>query len=229
MMGNRKKGFHLVGYITGITVSLTGLFLLVYPENDLFSAPGSMNSGHEGLSCSACHLDAKGSLRQRLQANVQYLLGNRKAAVVLGNKEVGNSDCLACHDRPEDRHPVYRFLEPRYTEVRKNIQVQFCISCHREHTGKRVTQETGFCINCHEELSLRKDPLDIPHHTLINEKRWQSCLGCHDFHGNHIITEKKHLDEAWRESEIVDYFNGGSSPYPDNLHYQALKERPDEK
>jgi len=228
-MNNRKKRHHLVGYLVGISISLISLVTLLYPGNDLFSAPGSMNTGHETLSCNACHLDAKGSLRQRLQANVQYLLGKRNNPVVLGNKGVGNSDCLACHDRPEDRHPVYRFLEPRYAKVRKNIQAQFCITCHSEHTGKRVTQESGFCVNCHEELSLRKDPLDIPHVKLVKEKRWSSCLGCHDFHGNHIFKEKQRLSEAHTESEILVYLDGGISPYPDKRHYHALKVRSDEQ
>ncbi|HED15392.1 MAG TPA: hypothetical protein ENI64_01030 [Gammaproteobacteria bacterium] len=228
-MSNRKKRYHRVGYLTGIVVSLLGLAVLLYPENNLLSAPGSMNTGHETLSCNVCHLDAKGSLRQRLQANVQYLFGNRNNPVVLGHREVGNSDCLACHDRPEDRHPVYRFLEPRYAKVRREIQVQFCTSCHREHEGKRVTQKTGFCVNCHDELLMRKDPLDIPHVTLIKEKRWESCLGCHDFHGNHIFTETNHVKEAWAENEILTYFNGGKSPYSKKRHYQALKVRSDAK
>jgi len=85
-VNNRKKRYHLVGYLAGIVISLVGLAVLLYPENNLLSAPGSMNTGHETLSCNACHLDAKGGLRQRLQANVQYLLGNRNRPVVLGNK-----------------------------------------------------------------------------------------------------------------------------------------------
>jgi len=228
-MNNTKKRYHLVGYMVGLSISLLSLAILLYPENDLLSAPGSLNTGHEALSCEACHLDAKGSLRQRLQANIQYLIGSRSNPVVLGNKEVGNTDCLACHDRPEDRHPVYRFLEPRYAKVRQELRVQFCTGCHREHMGKRVTQKTGFCVNCHDELSMRKDPLDIPHVTLIKEKRWESCLGCHDFHGNHIFTEKNLVKEAWTENEILIYFDGGISPYPQERHYQALEVRSDAK
>ena len=35
--------------------------------------------------------------------------------------------------------PYFDFFEPRFAEAREKIQPQFCLSCHLEHSGKRVT------------------------------------------------------------------------------------------
>ena len=68
------------------------------------------------------------------------------------------------------------------------------MSCHREHQGVRVTlTEIGYCRHCHEETRLKRDPLDVSHEALIKAKEWDSCLGCHDFHGNHRMTVRKQL------------------------------------
>ena len=201
-----------------------GLYVLTF-NNDLhwLDSPGPINIGHEKLLCDECHQQAVGTLRQQLQANAQYLVGKRKSGAEIGHRKVANETCLHCHDRPKDRHPVYRFFEPRYAKARLEIQPQYCNSCHREHTGKRVTMEIGNCKVCHNKLKIKKDPLDISHQQLIKEKRWSTCLGCHDFHGNHKLKLSESLNVIYSEQKIKNYFNEAPSPYGKEKYYKAIK------
>ncbi len=184
-----------------------------------------MNTGHDKLACTTCHRDAPGSFRQQIQANLRYVFGRREASVSFGRLLVGNTDCMACHERPNDRHPVYRFLEPRFSQAREKLRPHQCVSCHAEHQGRRVTlAEIGYCVNCHKDTRLKKDPIDVSHADLIAGKQWDSCLGCHDFHGNHIMQVEKSVDKRTPTEKIRAYFDGGSSPYGTNLHYKAKQD-----
>jgi uncharacterized CHY-type Zn-finger protein len=209
----------------GLGSSLLALLLL--PANAHFSAPGRMNSGHETLTCDGCHRPAPGSVRQQLQANARFLLGLRARPVDFGERAVGNEDCLACHERPFDRHPVFRFREPRFAEARRAIAPHQCGSCHREHSGVRVSAPNGYCVNCHAELALRDDPLDVSHRELAERDSWNSCLGCHDYHGNHQLEPATALSGAASQQQLERYFKGGASPYPDKLRKRALQLRLD--
>lgn len=174
---------------------------------EYFLMPGPSNVGHENLKCEDCHQSAEGSFRQKIQANTLFLLGMRTNSVDFGRKDVSNENCMTCHDKPDDRHPVYRFFEPRFKEVRQTLKPQYCISCHLEHCGKRVTLIDGeFCQSCHQKLVLKHDPISIPHEQLIQDKQWQTCLGCHDFHGNHIMETPKNLDQIISQERILEYF-----------------------
>lgn len=219
-----RKPQHLA-YTAGIIISLLGLAVLLTPAYDKFHARGPMNSGHDTLNCISCHQVAPGSFRQQIQANLRYALGKRDRLADFGHQAVSNESCLGCHERPNDRHPVYRFLEPRFLKARANLSPQFCVSCHTEHKGQRVTHpEIGYCVNCHKLTKVRKDPLDVPHERLIALKRWESCLGCHDFHGNHKMKTKKSVEQIIPAKKIRAYFRGGKSPYGEDRHYKAKKE-----
>jgi hypothetical protein len=186
-----------------------------------------MNTGHTQLACVSCHRAAPGTLRQQLQANARFWLGLRSTPADFGKRPVENSDCVTCHERPFDRHPVTRFNEPRFASARKHIAPQNCQSCHREHSGVRVTASLGFCENCHAKLKLESDPLDVSHDTLIGQRRWESCLGCHDFHGNHVFTPPREVERVTAAVDLEYYFQGGSSPYPQRLRSQARSHRED--
>jgi Cytochrome c3 len=223
--GTTTRKPQYLAYSLGIIIGLLGLTVLLAPANDNFHAHGPMNSGHDTIKCEFCHQDAPGSLRQQIQANLRYAFGQRKRLADFGHQDVGNESCLGCHERPNDRHPVYRFLEPRFLKAREALRPQFCVSCHTEHKGQRVTRaEIGYCVNCHKKTKVRKDPLDVPHDRLIALKRWESCLGCHDFHGNHIMKTKKTVEQIIPAEKIRAYFQGGKSPYGDDRHYKAKKE-----
>lgn len=212
-------------YKLGIMIGLLGLAVLISPAYDKFHARGPMNVGHDSLRCESCHQDAPGTLRQQIQANLRYAFGFREHLADFGFQDVANENCLLCHERPNDRHPVYRFLEPRFLKARENLSPHLCVSCHTEHMGKRVTRtEIGYCVNCHKQTRLRKDPLDVPHDRLIVLERWETCLGCHDFHGNHIMKTTKTIEQIIPAEKIRAYFQGGESPYGDDRRYKAKKE-----
>lgn len=217
-----RKRFNL-GYIFGILLSLLVLFFLFSPSSEKYLVSGPMLAGHEKLKCFSCHKEQQGSLRQQLQANVQYLLSNRKDFVSVGLRSVKNSECLECHDRPNDRHPVYRFREPKYRKVRESIKANSCIACHAEHKSKRVSVEKTFCIHCHDELKLKNDPIDISHQILVKEKKWKTCLRCHDFHGNHDMKTVTKIEDSLSTIELDEYFNRGKNPYPGNIINKAKK------
>lgn len=218
-----------LGFIAGGLIASACLAVLLAPGQERWHAFGPMNVGHQELHCPSCHKPAPGSTRQQIQANVRYWLGLRATPADFGKQAVGNDICLRCHDRPDDRHPVFRFFEPRFAEARAKLQPQFCNSCHLEHSGVRVTQpRIDYCQVCHEETKLKKDPLDVPHTQLIAQKRWTTCLGCHDFHGNHPITSPKLLAQVIPPERIRDYFGDGASPYGKDKRHAAKKEAQNE-
>jgi len=215
-------------YLIGIGLGLGITVFTALPVGEWFHAKGPMNTGHGKLACVACHKNAPGSFRQQIQANLRRALGRREVTAPFGRLPVGNADCMACHERPNDRHPVYRFLEPRFSRVRDTLGPHKCVSCHAEHHGRRVTlAETGYCVNCHKDTRLKHDPIDVPHTDLIARKQWDTCLGCHDFHGNHIMQTEKKIEKRVRTEVIRVYFDGGPSPYGANLHYKAKRDRQD--
>ncbi|MGH6635919.1 MAG: cytochrome c3 family protein [Gammaproteobacteria bacterium] len=221
----KRRRRQMLGYAFGALVGAMCLLVLFLPGQEDFHVRGPMNTGHEGCECESCHKPAAGTLRQQLQANVRYLLGQRETLVPFGHEDVTTEICLKCHERPNDRHAVFRFFEPRFVKVRAALGPHLCTSCHREHAGQRVTvDDSGYCVNCHEETKLKKDPLDVSHEQLIAQDRWRTCLGCHDFHGNHVMKTATKLDQAFPPEKIRAYFQGGPSPYPEKRQYTAKKE-----
>lgn len=81
-----------------------------------------------------------------------------------------------------------------------------------------------YCQHCHEETQMKKDPLDISHETLVSTERWDTCLGCHDFHGNHVMEVPLRVHDATSPDLIQAYLRGGDSPYPAEKRYEARKE-----
>ncbi len=222
---NRVRQF--IGVSIGGAIGLIVLLLFIMPGKERLHVRGPMNKGHEDLECRDCHKPVDGTFRQQIQANVRYILGRRKAPVPLGHHDVNNQACLDCHDRPNDRHPVFRFLEPRFAEARKQIQPQFCVSCHLEHQGKLATIEPTFCVNCHQDMEVKRDPVTTPHEELAQQGRWETCLGCHDFHGNHQYELRTALEDVIPPQRIESYFDGSEdSPYPGRKTYLAKKEAP---
>lgn len=169
---------------------------LAYPMEVLAAKPGPITT--------SCDL--------QIIANLRYALGLRKRIAPFGHQTVSNENCLSRHERPNDRHLVYRFLEPRFLKARENLGPQQYVSCHTEHKKQRVTlSEIGYCVNCHKQTKLRKDPLDVPHDLLIALNHWESCLGCHDFHGNHIMKTSTTVEQIIPAEKIRAYFQGGLS------------------
>lgn len=221
MAFNPLRRRQLVGFSAGLSVIIVFVMVLAfYPKAENLNMIGPLNTGHEDLACIECHTPARGTLGQQIQTNLMFAMGKRKTKVEFGLENVDNNKCLACHDRPNDRHPVHRFEEPRFAEARKAINPTKCASCHTEHHGIRITIESAaFCANCHQDTEMNNDPLDISHKELIAQGNWNSCLQCHDFHGNHVMHVAEKMQDTISLSDIVNYFKGGASPYPDKKQY----------
>lgn len=218
----KPKTRRRIGFAAGAGAALAALAVLGSDAGAHLHAAGPMNTGHGALTCASCHVAAPGSVRQQLQAVVGHWLGTRASDVDVGFRDVDNRACVRCHERADDRHPVARFLEPRFEAQRAAIAPEQCVSCHAEHRGERVTRgDVGFCRNCHQELALAHDPLDVSHERLIEAGQWDTCLRCHDFHGNHDYAVPVRLGDAPTADLVRSYLHGGDSPYPGPVRVPA--------
>jgi bacterioferritin-associated ferredoxin len=190
------------------------VLLALVPPLERVRAKGPANTGHDDLACAECHLDAPGSVRQQLQANTRKLFGLRETWAPLVHAPVRNAACEHCHDREgEDRHPPFRFTESRFEDARAAIAPTSCTSCHQEHRGGRVTRDGDYCTHCHQEFELDADRVEPSHQQLADDERFDTCLQCHDFHGNHLYTLPETLDEGFELDAVQAYLEGGPSPY----------------
>lgn len=220
----RQRQF--IGIISGIILGSVLFFSLTRESNETYVSIGPMNSGHEGFSCNTCHSDAEGTLWQQIQSNMQYGIGLRKNSTDFGTIDVETKKCLACHDRDNDRHPTHRFLEPKFRKAVEKVNSADCNTCHSEHQGKRVTiKKTNYCMNCHEDLTVKNDPLDTSHTALIQAKAWDTCLQCHDFHGNHEYKVPSKMKDTIPRATLKIYFEGGKDPFSDKKKFVALSEK----
>ena len=209
----RRPSIRRLAYAAGIAMAFLPLLLLA-PALAEFVPNDAHNPGHADLACTECHREAPGTERQQLQAKAKHLLGLRTDDVDFGMRPVNNAACIGCHDNPDDRHPAHRFLEPRFEAARATLAPEQCVSCHREHTGTRLSQtNVAFCATCHSDMEIKDDPTRPTHDALIRDKRWDTCLTCHDFHGNHGYVPPKDLKAAIAPDAIAEYLRAGPSPY----------------
>ncbi len=225
MFKNPLRKRQYIGSLIGIVIGIIIYIILPQKSAEEYLSIGPANTGHEGLSCNTCHTPAKGTVLQQLQSNISYTFGQRKTSADFGTENVDNEKCLACHDRPNDRHPQYRFSEPKFKDAIAVIDATQCETCHQEHNGVRVAlPDANYCINCHSDLKVHKDPLDIPHETLISQGQWSTCLQCHDFHGNHVYLTPEKMKDTIPLSKIQKYLKGGKDPFSEEKKYMPLSE-----
>ena len=217
----------VIGAVKGGRAELVTIFLIVgalllglwwVPPAQGFKALGPMNTSHENLECGACHKDAPGTIRQQLSHNTRSLLGMHESLMVpVGFAPIDNKVCLECHNRPNDRHPTSRFLETKFAEQRATLGPHECNNCHGEHHGERVAMvEPGFCRNCHQDMEVNFDTATPSHAELIEDDAWETCLQCHDFHGNHMRDTPTNLAAGIAQETILKYLKGGPDPYGNN-------------
>jgi len=219
----RRRQFF--GGIVGLFLGAAIFFFFTLDSSEEYLSLGPMNNGHGDLSCVTCHADANGNLSQQIQSNLQHMVAMRSKGVDFGTQDVTVNNCLECHDRPNDRHPTYRFTEPRFKEAMSKINATTCITCHAEHNGQRVTiAKLDYCMNCHQDLEVENDPVDIPHTSLIANAQWSTCIQCHDFHGNHKYKVPTKLKDTIPLSVIQAYARGGEDPFGDDKKYIGLSE-----
>ena len=219
-----KTKIRLLAAIIAIPILGLAAVAISVPDYQFLIAHGPIQKGHENIDCSGCHIPAEGSTRQQVQAKVKHLVGLRETSVDFGLAAVTSETCLTCHERPNERHPIYRFNEPRFAEARAALGANSCLGCHTEHTDERSFVMATNCVHCHEDLELKNDPIDIAHVTLVADDQWETCLGCHDFHGNHAHEPQLIVAEAFDIEEIEAYLKSGPSPYGDTKLYKAKEE-----
>lgn len=220
-MAVSKSRLRNLAVLLALPVSAIGGLSLVTDNFTDIVAHGPIQQGHLEVDCSGCHTKGEGSVRQQLQANVKFALGMRATGVNFGYQPVTSDHCLACHERPNERHPIYRFNEPRFSQARQQIAVNSCVGCHSEHGDERVSINETFCSHCHDDLLLKNDPLDVSHADLVVDEAWGSCMGCHDFHGNHPHEPQTRIRDAFQVEVVRDYFKNGLDPFGGPKLYEA--------
>lgn len=216
-----KSQLRNVALVFALPVAAIGALSIATDNFSEIVAHGKIQQGHSEIDCSGCHTNGQGTIRQQLQANVSYAIGKRASNVNFGYQPVTSDQCLNCHERPNERHPIYRFNEPRFAEVRQKLNVNSCLGCHSEHEDARVSVSESVCSNCHDDLVLKNDPIDVSHSQLVEDKAWSSCLGCHDFHGNHLRDVQESVVDALNIDVIKLYFKNGTDPYGSSKSYKA--------
>jgi ferredoxin-NADP reductase/bacterioferritin-associated ferredoxin/nitrate reductase cytochrome c-type subunit len=207
------RSFRFKAYVAGAVLSIAPVFMLL-PALDALRPHGHPNVGHEQLKCVACHAESPASTRQTLQAKVKHALGLRQTGAVMGMQAVTSTTCVQCHANSDDRHPPNRFLEPRFEQARADTGAQNCVSCHREHSAVRVTAPSaGYCVSCHQDMKVKDDKTSPTHDFLVRNKRWETCLQCHDYHGNHKWNAPLRLQDGHALEVLDQYMRGGPSPF----------------
>ena len=204
-------------YVAGALLALLPLLLLLPALQDL-RPHGHPNVGHEQLKCVSCHVESSATARQTFQAKVKHAVGLRQTGAVMGMLPVTSATCIQCHANPDDTHATNRFLEPRFDQARADTGAQLCVSCHREHSGARVTVPTAnYCVSCHQDMKIKNDKTSPTHELLVQQKRWNTCLQCHDYHGNHRFNAPLRLKDATTLEVLNRYLKDGPSPFGDSV------------
>lgn len=221
----RRNRAEIVSFALVLGALFAGLWSI--PPGLGLKAKGPMNTSHESLQCEACHTPAKGSLRQQLGHNAQGFFGLHNAEMVpVGFQPVDNKACMDCHQRPDDLHPVSRFMEPNYAEQRAAFDAHECNGCHGEHQGKRVANVgIDLCKSCHSDMEVSYDKIKPSHAQLLEDEAWETCMSCHDFHGNHRTEMPTRLESGIPTEALLDYMDGGPDPYSSKKNHTAIDTR----
>ena len=174
MASNFSKIFQSKFAIFGVAVLLIIWFVVAFvvDERSIF-LPGETSVGHVLIeaSCSSCHE---------------------------GFKPVTNETCMRCHEAEmaEDTHGAKKFRDPRWAELRENIDVLTCTACHEEHLhmfGRGVHLQPDLCMACHQGI-IEGDLAS--HNGFAPDGCWTA--GCHNFHDHRSISPgflRENLDQ----------------------------------
>ena len=174
MASNFSKFFQSKFAIFGVAVLLIIWFVVAFvvDERSIF-LPGETSVGHVLIeaSCSSCHE---------------------------GFKPVTNETCMRCHEAEmaEDTHGAKKFRDPRWAELRENIDVLTCTACHEEHLhmfGRGVHLQPDLCMACHQGI-IEGDLAS--HNGFAPDGCWTA--GCHNFHDHRSISPgflRENLDQ----------------------------------
>jgi hypothetical protein len=75
---------------------------------------------------------------------------------------------------------------------------------------------------------VKEDTIEPTHALLVASERWETCLSCHDFHGNHIRTTPTRLEDGAAEAAVARYLAGGQDVYGSEVRFPARDFRLDQ-
>lgn len=182
MARNVKSGFRPLAWLSSKFAIIGSMLILVLWLGSAFALdsqsvflPGETSNGHVlfEASCKSCHE---------------------------GFKPVSNDTCNRCHEAEmaQDIHGAKKFRDPRWAELRENIDVLTCTACHREHEhmfGRGVNLEPDLCMACHQGVI---EGELVSHNGFEPDGCWTA--GCHNFHDHRSISTgfiRKNLDQPW--------------------------------
>ena len=162
--------------IIGVIVLLLTWFSAAFAvDSRSIFLPGETSNGHVlfETSCQSCHE---------------------------GFKPVTNETCNRCHEAEmaTDVHGAKKFRDPRWAELRENLDVLTCTACHEEHVhmfGRGVHLQPDLCMACHQGVIEG----ELASHTDFSpDGCWTG--GCHNFHDHRAISTgflRENLDQPW--------------------------------
>ena len=162
--------------IIGVIVLLLTWFSAAFAvDSRSIFLPGETSNGHVlfETSCQSCHE---------------------------GFKPVTNETCNRCHEAElaADVHGAKKFRDPRWAELRENLDVLTCTACHEEHVhmfGRGVHLQPDLCMACHQGVIEG----ELASHTDFSpDGCWTG--GCHNFHDHRAISTgflRENLDQPW--------------------------------
>ena len=179
---NQRRSWRLSKLAGSKFAIITAMVILVLWLGSAFALdsktvflPGETSNGHIlfEASCSSCHE---------------------------GFKPVSNDTCNRCHEAEmaKDIHGAQKFRDPRWAELRENIDVLTCTACHREHEhmfGRGVNLKPDLCMSCHQGV-IEGDLAS--HNGFEADGCWTA--GCHNFHDHRSISTgflRQNLDQPW--------------------------------
>ncbi|MEO0924645.1 MAG: cytochrome c3 family protein [Cyanobacteria bacterium J06631_6] len=182
MARNTRRGFRPLALFSSKFAIIASMVVLVLWLGSAFALdrksvflPGETSNGHVlfEASCQSCHE---------------------------GFKPVSNDTCNRCHEAEmaKDIHGAKKFRDPRWAELRENIDVLTCTACHREHEhmfGRGVNLQPELCMACHQGV-IEGDLAS--HNGFEADGCWTA--GCHNFHDHRSISTgfiRQNLDQPW--------------------------------
>ena len=162
--------------IIGVIVLLLTWFSAAFAvDSRSIFLPGETSNGHVlfETSCQSCHE---------------------------GFKPVTNETCNRCHEAElaADVHGAKKFRDPRWAQLRENLDVLTCTACHEEHVhmfGRGVHLQPDLCMACHQGVIEG----ELASHTDFSpDGCWTG--GCHNFHDHRAISTgflRENLDKPW--------------------------------
>lgn len=117
-----------------------------------------------------------------------------------GFKPVSNETCNRCHEAElaKDVHGEKKFRDPRWAELRENLDILTCTACHAEHVhmfGRGVHLKPDLCMACHQGVI---EGELASHDSFTPDGCWTG--GCHNYHDHRSISTgflSKNIDQPW--------------------------------